>query len=466
MRPLPSWKTTAFCLVATLASVTKAAITCTSPNTAGQVFKAGDAMVLSVLSDGQVPKVQDLKTLTATLNCNVGNQISQVKIPAPFGNPFNYTVPSVGNVTTAGGTDGPCVGNKFHITYTGTYPNPAFPLLDKDIDPVACADIIITPEPFYIPPTVSPNVTVAPSTIPSTSSVPKTTTKTSSTSTTAAPSSSQTPEQKDSSGKLSTTVIAIVAIAAVVILAVMAVGIVFHLKRQKRRRMENAIMPWSTQPNNNQFSKVSSMDDGGRSPGSNKPQPPIPAASNNGGGAGYYDDDSYGNAGYSHQQNHHGGYYNDQDAYNQQQDDYYNPYYAQQHSNGGGGYQNAGAAAGGYGYNARGNDMQSYYTGSQGGRTPYQESGDPYNQYSSPSSSGVAGGAGYYPPPPTSGASSAMSPPITSSSQMNSAPNELSSTTLTTGSVSGRAPQVILSEMQSSDEKGGIPMKELSSNSH
>ncbi|KAF9087988.1 hypothetical protein BGX29_000503 [Mortierella sp. GBA35] len=475
----PSWKTlltTGACLFAT-ASIAQADITCAGPLSG--VFAAGDPISLSVSSDGKDPVVGHINSLKATLYCNAGNEIGSTSI-TDWTVPFPWTVPSVGNATVPGGTTGPCASNTFHISYSGVVQE--F-LIKRDFGPVACPDITITPAPNNTLPPVNTSTTLT--TPPPTATIPtststkgsKTTSTTTTTTSTAAP-PTQTSDKDESNGKPATHIIVIVAIVAALILVLLFVGIAFHLRRQRRKRMEDAIMPWSTQPNSNQFSKMSSSndDDDHRSPshhhaaaaaagggaaaaayGSNKPQPMIPQPSH-GGGGGYYGADNYGGYG------------------QQQQEEYYNPYYSQ-HSGGGGGYQGVGnagaagaAAAGGYGYGGVAR-KESYYTGSQGSRTPYQESHDPYQQSPAlgPGSGGsAAGGAGYYPPPPVS--SGATSPQLqASANNINSAPNTLSSTTLTTGSVvSGRAPQVILPEMGKpadlkEDGVAGIPMKDLPS---
>ncbi|KAF9140263.1 hypothetical protein BG015_001739 [Linnemannia schmuckeri] len=493
MRGPASWKKSLLATVAglaSIASIAQADIICGSPNT-GQSYKAGDPMTLAIAASptGGSPFVAQVDSLTAKLICAVaGNTIDTITIPKANVTAYNYVVPSVGNEPTAP------VSNKFYVTYSGRYTSDGLIPIPRDFGPADCAAITIVPEPFYIPPTPSPNTTTTISTSRPTGT---TTSKGGKTTTTTTSSLTPTPTpgdkgESESQGRPKTFIVVIVAIVAVVILALMAVGIMFHLRRQRRRRMESAIMPWSNQ-NNNQFSKMSSSmdEDNPRSPGShhaaamggvggvaaagavgagyNKPQPKIPQSSH----GQYYGDDSYGGGGYGQQQQRgHGGYYDDQDGYvQQQQDDYYNPYYAQ-HAGGGGGYQGGAAggaaAAGGYGYR---NDKQSYYAGSiQGGRTPYQEPHDPYSSASPPVSSAGAGGAsgGYYPPPPpvSSNAAGAMSPPTPSSTNLNSAPNELSSATLTNSSGTGRAPQVILPEIgqsESGDAAGGIPMKEIPS---
>ncbi|KAG9067022.1 hypothetical protein KI688_012934 [Linnemannia hyalina] len=499
MRAPASWMksllATATCL-ASIASIAQADILCSSPNS-GQTFKAGDPVSLAITASATGgPFVAQVNSLTATLVCTVaGNILDTVTIPKANVTGYNYIIPSVGNVTTPTGTDGVCVTNKFYFSYSGKYTDDGIFPIPHDFGPAKCADITIVPQPYPVIPIPSPNITTTAATIPtptptdSTTGKPKSTTTTSS-SLSPSPTSGN-KDESESDGRPKTFIVVVVAIVAVVLLALMAVGIMFHLRRQRKRRMESAIMPWSNQ-NNNQFSKMSSSmdDDDPRSPGShhaaaigggiaaagavgagfNKPQPKTPQPSH----GGHYGDDSYGGGGYGQQQQHgHGGYYNDQDGYGQQQqDDFYNPYYAQ-HAGGGGGYQGApgaagaagAAAAGGYGYR---NDKQSYYAGSQGARTPYQESHDPYSSASPVSSATGAGSAGgYYPPPPpvSSNAAGALSPPTPSSSYLNSAPNELSSTTLTNSSGTGRAPQAILPEMGHSESGdaagGGIPMKEI-----
>lgn len=231
----------------------------------------------------------------------------------------------------------------------------------------------------------------------------------------------------------------------------------WHMRRQKIRRMESAIMPWSNQPNNN-FSKMSSsMDDGPRSPGklaaagagavgaaaaanySNKAQPDLPQPSH-GAGGGYYDDDRYGyQQGYN---NTPGSNYHHQGGYDGYGDDtYYNPHYATQNNQGYGHGHGQGQGQGqgqvqGYEMNQFNG---SYYSNSNASRTPYQ---DPY-QAQQPVSS-----TGYFPPPPPVNSGTSSPPPSVplSTPGLTTVPIS-SSTTLTASSSPKRGPQTILPEM-------------------
>ncbi|KAG0373425.1 hypothetical protein BGX24_011709 [Mortierella sp. AD032] len=417
-----SWKrsllATAACL-ASIASLAQAVTTCGSPNTAGQVVKPGDFLSLYILVDNSAPTLDQVNSLSATLYCsNTGKPIESVQINPP-NVPFTYTVPPVGNISTPAGTDGPCLGNRFYVAYSGTTPS----LIGNKFGPISCPDMTITPgayvPPVTIPPTNPPTSSVP--TIPTTSKKPPgSTTTTASTSTIPLPTETKT---EDGGGglKISTPMIVVIALAVVLILALMIVAICFRVRRQKRKRMEDAIMPWSTKPNNSQFSKMpSSMEEdrpsssgGGGSAGAaaaaelsgsasktTMPKPPQLHAS----GKGYYGEDSYAGAGYGQQPNlrhPHGAYLeNPQDGYNNQrqphgeyfegqkgynipqngynnpQEDYHNPYYAQQEGGAGGGYQGSGNPAAGYGY-ATPDGPQGHYPSHPGDHAFY-ESHDQY----------------------------------------------------------------------------------------
>ncbi|KAG0247413.1 hypothetical protein BG011_001558, partial [Mortierella polycephala] len=370
-----------------LASV-HANINCAQP-AAGESYKAGDPIVLDWGSDGSTPTVAQISSLTAKLYCNnSGKLIEEVKI-TNWATAFTWTVPSVGNATTVGGTEGICAANAFHMEYEGTYKSV---LIDRGFGPVRCGTITIAPEPNGVV-TPTPTITTTASTSTSTS----TTTKATKSSTDASPSPTESSnDNEENGGKVDTYIIVIVAIAAFVILVLVAVGVMFYLRKQRIKRMESAIMPWSSQ-SNNQFSKMSDEDQrapsnsGGRSPGvaaaaaagagmygSNKPQPSVPQPSH---GQGYYHDDGYG-YGNQHQQGYgHDGYNN------AAEDEYYNPNYSQGAVYTGHNHQSPHQ---GYGSNPASTNPP-YYNGS---RTPYQDPNDPFQQQN-----GAAKG-GYFPPPP------------------------------------------------------------------
>ncbi|KAF9201938.1 hypothetical protein BGZ49_007869, partial [Haplosporangium sp. Z 27] len=414
-------------------SVVQADITCASPNTG--TFNAGDTITLDWSSDGASPGVGDIKSMIATLNCNNGIAISNVTI-TNWATPFNWTVPSVGNATTAGGTTGTCPGNAFHMRYTGSA-SKTYVLLPVTVQyDVSCQTITVNP---------APNGTITTSTIASTTIATSTKSTATSTSKTTSTHPSPTDSSSNDSSGPSTSVIVIVAIVAVLILSLVAFGTWWYLRKQKIQRMRDAIMPWSNQPNN-EFSKISSMDNGHRgqssisgsavgtvgaaavasSYGSNKPQPDLPLPQK-----GYYQNEDYGYGQYGSD----GGYGN-YEGYNNA-DDYYNPNYA----------------ANSHGYGVNPNSNAAYFNGS---RTPYQDSHDPYQRQQKQQ-------AGYFPPPPpvssntpsmsTNAPHTTMtSPTVSSVSRMNSVGE---TTVLSSGSV--RAPQVILPEMGSPSNEDTQP---------
>ncbi|OAQ35666.1 hypothetical protein K457DRAFT_489554 [Linnemannia elongata AG-77] len=239
--------TTMLLLVSCLAflSTASAAITCALP--AGGTYKAGDGVILDWGSDGTSPVVKDIIAVNGTLYCNSGNvKVVEFPIPSPTG-AYNYTLPSVGNATTVGGTVGECAGNAFHMEYAGMA-NGFLGISKIPWGPVQCGTIYILP---------APNGTVT------------TTTTTMSSTSTAIPTS--TPDDK-SSGGLSTTIIVVIAVVAAVIVTLSIVGVVVCLRRKRRqRKLNNAFMPWNANSNNNvsginnsnnRFSKISNMDDG------------------------------------------------------------------------------------------------------------------------------------------------------------------------------------------------------------
>ncbi|GJJ75349.1 hypothetical protein EMPS_07707 [Entomortierella parvispora] len=234
---------------ACLATTVSAAITCALP--AGGTYSAGQPMILDWGSDGTTPTVTELITINATLYCNSGAKIAAVQIPNLSG-PYNWTVPSVGNATTVGGTTGICVSNTFYIEYQGL----AYGFLNIQQlpwGPTRCGTVTILP---------APNGTLT------------TTTTTMSATVTTTASPSPTASSSDSSGGLSTTVIVIIAVVAAVLATLAVVALVVCIRRQRRRRRNDALMPWNsglvTTSNNNgnnnntsrnRFSKVSSIDD-------------------------------------------------------------------------------------------------------------------------------------------------------------------------------------------------------------
>ncbi|KAG0025566.1 hypothetical protein BGZ81_007079 [Podila clonocystis] len=428
-----------FAFALTTISSVHAGITCVQPQ--GGTYKAGDSMPLDWGDDGAKPKVTDIISMKSTLMCNEGKLIADIPITR-FVGPSNVTVPFVGNATTAGGTVGPCGANAFHVEYSGEYMGGIFDLVKTSWGPVRCGTVTINPSPNNTLP-------VTTTTLATTTSATTTTKKPASTSS-STNTPSETPDNKEDSNKGKTT-ITIVGIVAGLILILLFSGFMWHMRRQKIRRMESAIMPWSNKPSNN-FSKMSSsMDDGPRSPGklaaagagavgaaaapnyTNKAQPALPQPSHGGGGGGYYDDDRYGyQQGYNNNPStnyhHQGGY----DGY--EDDTYYNPHYATQNNQGYGHGQGQGQ---GQGYEM--NQFNgSYYSNSNGSKTPYQ---DPY-QAQQPVSS-----AGYFPPPPPMTSGTSSPPPSVPLSTPGLTTVPISSTTLSASSSPKRGPQTILPEM-------------------
>ncbi|KAF9307379.1 hypothetical protein BGZ74_005819 [Mortierella antarctica] len=432
-----------FALALTTISSVHANINCVLPQ--GGIYNAGDSMPLAWSDDGAKPKVTDTISMKSALYCNAGNKIADIPI-AQFVGPSNVTVPFVGNATTAGGTQGPCAGNAFHVEYSGEYMGGFLDLVKTSWGPVRCATVTINPSPNNTLPVTTTNSATP-------TSATTTTKKTATTSSSSTNTPSETPEKEDSN-KGNTTII-IVGIVAGLVLILLFSAFMWHMRRQKIRRMESAIMPWSNQPNNN-FSKMSSsMDDGPRSPGklaaagagavgaaaaanySNKAQPDLPQQSH-GAGGGYYDDDRYGyQQGYNNtlgsNYHHQGGY----DGYGD--DTYYNPHYATQNNQGYGHGHGQGQGQG----QVQGYEMNqfngSYYSNSNASRTPYQ---DPY-QAQQPVSS-----TGYFPPPPPVNSGTSSPPPSVplSTPGLTTVPIS-SSTTLTASSSPKRGPQTILPEM-------------------
>ncbi|KAG0269608.1 hypothetical protein BGZ95_001999 [Linnemannia exigua] len=347
---------TAIFLLACLAllSTVSAAITCALP--AGGTYKAGDGIILDWGSDGFQPTVDKLVSVNGSLFCNTGVSIAQFPIPVLTGS-YNWTLPSVGNATTVGGTVGTCTGNAFHMEYSGMYTG-FLGLGPYPWGPVRCGTITILP---------APNGTITTTT----------TTMTSTTTTSSTPSATET-SGNSSGGGLSTTIIVVIAVVAAVLVTLSIVALVVcSRKRRRQRKLNNALMPWNSTlnsnnhppstTNNNGFSKIaSSVDDeprphnevgsgsgsgsgnvaGERVSGASavggagltafalKAQPMVPQPSQN---QYYGDDGDYGNYGYQQQQQQllqqqqqqrqeyqQQGY----DGYNEEEDAYYNPYYA------------------------------------------------------------------------------------------------------------------------------------------
>ncbi|KAF9418106.1 hypothetical protein BGZ94_009784 [Podila epigama] len=376
-------------ILASLSSVT-ASITCALP--AGSSYKAGDSIILDWGSDGTMPVVTDIASINGTLFCNTGNvKIADVSIPNLTG-PFSWTVPSVGNATTVGGTVGVCPMNAFHMEYSGEAWG-FLHLVKSPWGPVRCGTITIIP---------AENGTV----VTTTTMAPTSTTIT----TTLTPTSTSDPNENKSSG-ISTVVIVVIAVVAAVLLTLAVVGLVWYLRKQKKRRLANALGPWSlsstSNSNNmnhhnnnnnnnnmnvvahhhrhNQFSKIPTLDHDeddhdavgggglsnhgsplssgrpamaalaagmGASSYAMKSQPALPGKMNNNSTSkmndmnqGYYSDDGdFANYGYHQQRQqllNQGGYnnqgyhlpgqgYTDNSNNIRTEDDYYNPYYANQ----------------------------------------------------------------------------------------------------------------------------------------
>ncbi|KAK3839655.1 MAG: hypothetical protein J3R72DRAFT_492607 [Linnemannia gamsii] len=419
---------TAIILLACLAllSAVSAAITCALP--AGGTYKAGDGVILDWGSDSNTPGVNNIVTVNGALYCNTGVAIAEFAIPVLTGS-YNWTLPSVGNATTVGGTVGTCTGNAFHMEYKGTYLGFAG-LGPYPWGPVRCGTITILP---------APNGTITTTTT--------TTTTTTSTTTSSTPSATET-SGNSSGGGLSTTIIVVIAVVAAVLVTLSIVALVVcSRKRRRQRKLNNALMPWNSTlnsnnhppstTNNNGFSKItSSVDDeprphdedgsgsgsrnaaGDRLSGASaiggaglaaialKAQPMVPQPSQN---QLYGDDGDFGNYGYQQQQQQQllqqqqqqqqqqrqGYQQQGYDGYNEGEDTYYNPYYA----TGGMGPTTAAVVN-------QGNPSSFYNNHSGGGNggggagshmrlsflpDPYQSSPDLYQMQQQ---------RGFYPPPP------------------------------------------------------------------
>ncbi|KAF9426802.1 hypothetical protein BGZ76_002591 [Entomortierella beljakovae] len=412
-----------------LLSAASASITCALP--AGTSYEAGDSIILDWGSDGTAPVVTDITSINGTLYCNGNNaKIADVSIPNVAG-PYNWTVPSVGNATIAGGTVGTCPQNAFHMEYSGEA-NGFLGITKIPWGPARCGTITIRP---------APNGTV-------------TTTTTTTTSTTTSATITPTSPANDSGGGLSTTAIAIISAVAAIIVTLSVVAIVVCMRKQRRRRkMDEALMPW-TSNNTNRFTKVSSMDEdhgpggagatvagsgsgvgAGRTSYEMKPQPTLPQPSR---GA-FFPEDGY-------------GYHMQQQQLLQQQHDYRNQ-----------GYED---------YNEGENYYNPYYASgvpSTSGMDPHNPSFYGMNNSSAPGSNIGPGfgqsseftqqqhGSGYFPPPPPQGplnsslASFGRAPTGNGDSLISSETVPSALTTLpinsSTSSSPNRAPQTIMQEM-------------------
>ncbi|KAF8940210.1 hypothetical protein BGZ58_007336 [Dissophora ornata] len=455
-------------ILATLSvlSTVSASITCALP--AGGSYKAGDSIILDWGSDGTSPVVSDITSINGTLYCN-GNsvKISDVSIPNLSG-PYNWTVPGVGNATTVGGTVGTCPQNAFHIEYSGQAAG-FLSIVMIPWGPVRCGTVTILP---------ASNGTLT----TTTTTMSSTTMSSTSTSATSTPTDSS---NNSDGGGISTTIIVVIAAVAAVLATLSVVAIVAFVRRHRRqRKLDNAFMPWNSN-SANQFSKVSSMDDGLGSPrpsgsggmgmtsiaaagagagvGSSyemKPQPTAPQPT----GSYYPDDGDYGNYAYhqqqqqllQQQQQHQGYSQQGYDGYNDE-DSYYNPYYA------------GGAGLGlGAGASVTNQSNPPFYSMNQSGapgsrtRAPFAQdhyqgtdlSQQPQQQHMS----------GYFPPPPPPQVPSNSSPASSQQSYsrtaavtgagLTSIENTLSASALTSmptdssaSSSPKRAPQTVMQEM-------------------
>ncbi|CAO3566188.1 unnamed protein product [Mortierella alpina] len=414
-------KLLAGCLLAlSLLSQVAHAVDCIEPSVGS--FKAGDSLTLN-WNPGKDVEIVDIR---GALYCDTGNKIADIPLSGTAG-PQTWTVPSVGNATTPGGTTGLCAQNSFHVEYSGR--TQGFAFLTPPFGPIRCPTIIISPA-------ANNNFTTTPATSPTASTGASSSGgRVSSTGSSSGKPSSTNAVDENGSSEPKTHVVIIVAIVAVLILSLVAVVIVWRTRKQRRKRMADAIMPWSSS-NNNQFSKMSSSstDDGHRAytaaaaVGLNKSQPAVPQPT-------HHQDDSYAYNQYPHKQGYSDVGYNE-GGYDNPQDEYYNPYYA------------TGVPAG---------TQPAYYSG----RTPHQDA------HANPS--------GYFPPPPPLNSnahvgmgpvSGAMSPPLAST--------PLTTGTLVSSSSHLRGPQALvetepMSEMSNQSDKRGqrgspqaIPMKVLS----
>ncbi|KAF9280474.1 hypothetical protein BGZ68_007207 [Mortierella alpina] len=435
-------------------STVSASITCALP--AGGAYKAGDPIILDWGSDGASPVVTDIKSINGTLFCNTGKKIADVSIPNLTG-PFSWTVPSVGNATTVGGTTGECAQNAFHMEYLGEAAG-FLNLVNIPWGPVRCGTITISPAP-------NGTLTTTTTAMPSTSTATSTPTSTD-------------PDQRSDKGGISTTVVVIIAVVAAILATLSVVALVVFFRKQKRqRKLDKALMPWNTS-NMNQFSQVSTVDDGsgsprhsGSGPGAGigmssvagagataaavhalKPQPTLPQPSR---GTYYSDDSEYNNYDYHHQQQQllqqQGYNQQDYDGYNDV-DSYYNPYYA--------------SSAIGSGTGAAMSQSNPSFYGA-----PFQSTSGLYlHQQQQPQQYQQHEQLGYVPPPRSgatntspgaSSASKARAPAGTADDDI-SAPIGSALTSLPTNSSATsspkRAPQTVMQEMGRKEAEG--PLKD------
>ncbi|KAF9941001.1 hypothetical protein BGZ75_003056 [Mortierella antarctica] len=373
---------------------------------------------------------EEITEIHGALVCNYGNKITDIPLTGTAG-PQTWVIPSVGNATTPGGTTGPCFQNSFYVEYNGKLKG-SIPFFPSSFGPVKCPTIFISPA-------ANNSFTTTPGTSPTASTGASTGTGKSTSSSSGGKASPTDSGGDNGTSEPKTHVVIIVAIVAVLILALVAVVIVWRMRKQRRKRMEDAIMPWSS-TNNNQFSKMSSssMDDGHRTHaaaaavGLNKSQPAVPQPTHD-----YHHDDGYAYNQYPHKQGYSDVGYNE-GGYDNPEDEYYNPYYA------------TGTPA---------STHPTYYSG----RTPHHDA------------HAHANSSGYFPPPPplNSNAHGGMGP---ASGAVSPA---LASTPLTTGTLVSssshlRGPQALvntepMSEMSNHSDKRGqrgspqaIPMKVLS----
>ncbi|KAF9157609.1 hypothetical protein DFQ26_008547 [Actinomortierella ambigua] len=134
----------ALCLfLIALSPIVSANINCASPQSL--TYQMSDNMTFSWGDDGTIPSIVNLKNIGATLWCSADSKkIADIVLPnIP---PLVWPVPFIGNATTAGGNQGPCANNAFHVEYRGefwdiflTHPSP--------FGPVRCAPITIMPAP-------------------------------------------------------------------------------------------------------------------------------------------------------------------------------------------------------------------------------------------------------------------------------------------------------------------------------
>ncbi|KAG0231720.1 hypothetical protein BGW42_008672 [Actinomortierella wolfii] len=414
-----AWMFTLGLLFITLIPSVSASIFCSQPQ--ANTYNIDQKMIFDWGDDGNIPTRKEIETITATLFCDSGSKITEF-ILKPQG-PNEGVVPFVGNATTAGGTQGPCLNNAFHVEYMGTAKQTF--LFDKLINfgPIRCGSITILP---------AANNSFPITTVITTST---TTTKSQTSSATTAPTTPVSP----STGGVSTSVVIIIVVVAIVILVLAGIVVAWYLRKKRIERMEAVIMPWKKQ-DQQEFSKVSSTDESrgnvsdvgmhganaGATAGAfarNKGQ--AQATDNGGVRFNAYDRQASSAPG--------GGYRQQQTGYDdyEEEDNYYNPYFAQSAAT-------AAAAA-----LPRGNP--SYYSGfSTSEYSVHSPFSDPYPHQQDSKA--------YFPPPPSSNLypnssttslpiSSAMVGPHASGAYASSALNILP--THSTNSSPRRAPQML-----------------------